>query len=652
MDNLNMSQAIKNDKLTKLTLERSLHRAIGAHQKGKIEEAEVLYRTVLKSQSTHPVANHNLGVIAVSANKAGLALPFFKTATEASPKVEQFWISYIDALLKDKKFEAAKQVLAKKQVTALLGKKIDVLQEELKTEILKNQNRTEILNHNNISINPSEHELDKLLKYYQNGRYLDAEKLALSLTKQFPKHQFGWKVLGATLKKLGRINESLVPSKKSMQLVPEDAEAHYNLGNTFKDLGRLQEATASYKQAITLKVDHSDSYMNLFDIFEKSNKLDEIISIIKSTKGKIFDKYSDFLFYEALVKFRQEDYVSSESLINKINLDALSENRKLDFLNLKANFYHHKKDFKAAFDTFKVMNELVKNSSEYKNQRADEYLEEKRKIVLQLKKLQEKSPYKSAIQTTQFQPTFMIGFPRSGTTLLDTILRTHSKIDVVEEKPMLFKLEQSLRCWPNIPIIEEINNASAEMGRFAYFEELKKYIELYKNPIVIDKLPLNIVRLPLINQIFPESKFILALRHPLDCILSCWMQNFELNSSMANMVELETIVDFYCTAMEILKLSQERYSLNIYKIRYEDLVCDFKGSVTNLLAFFDLKWEEELINYQKTALSRGIIKTPSYSQVVRPIYKTASYRWKNYEKYLNPFKRQLEPWLRYYDYLD
>jgi predicted Zn-dependent protease len=123
MDNLNMSQAIKNDKLTKLTLERSLHRAIGAHQKGKIEEAEVLYRTVLKSQSTHPVANHNLGVIAVSANKAGLALPFFKTATEASPKVEQFWISYIDALLKDKKFEAAKQVLAKKQVTALLGKK-------------------------------------------------------------------------------------------------------------------------------------------------------------------------------------------------------------------------------------------------------------------------------------------------------------------------------------------------------------------------------------------------------------------------------------------------------------------------------------------------------------------------------------------------
>ena len=144
----------------------------------------------------------------------------------------------------------------------------------------------------------------------------------------------------------------------------------------------------------------------------------------------------------------------------------------------------------------------------------------------------------------------------------------------------------------------------------------------------------------------------MALRHPLDCVLSCWMQNFKLNPAMANMVELDRIVDFYCTAMEILKLSQERYSLNIHRIRYEDLVLDFEGNVSNLLTFLNLKWEEELINYQKTALARGRINTPSYSQVIKPIYKTASYRWKNYEKYLNPFKGRLEPWLRDYDYLD
>ena len=104
--------------------------------------------------------------------------------------------------------------------------------------------------------------------------------------------------------------------------------------------------------------------------------------------------------------------------------------------------------------------------------------------------------------------------------------------------------------------------------------------------------------------------------------------------------------------MEILSLSQKRYSLNIHRIRYEDLVLDFEGEVLNVLAFLNLKWEEDLRNYQKTAISRDRIRTPSYSQIVKPIYNTATYRWKNYEKYLDSFKQRLEPWLSDYGYLD
>jgi hypothetical protein len=81
-------------------------------------------------------------------------------------------------------------------------------------------------------------------------------------------------------------------------------------------------------------------------------------------------------------------------------------------------------------------------------------------------------------------------------------------------------------------------------------------------------------------------------------------------------------------------------------------VLDFEENVSNLLTFLNLKWEEQLKNYPKTALARGKINTPSYSQVIKPIYKTTSYSWKNYEKYLNPFKGQLEPWLRDYGYSD
>jgi hypothetical protein len=129
------------------------------------------------------------------------------------------------------------------------------------------------------------------------------------------------------------------------------------------------------------------------------------------------------------------------------------------------------------------------------------------------------------------------------------------------------------------------------------------------------------------------------------------MQNFKINPAMSNMVNLDRIVDFYCKSMEILNLSQKRYSLEIHKVRYEDLVIDFKGEVTNILKFLDLDWENELLSYHQTAKSREKIKTPSYSQVIKPIYNSASYRWKKYEDKLEQYKSRLAPWIKEYRYL-
>ena len=104
-----------------LTIEQALRQGIAAHKEGKIQEAERLYRAILQSQPTHPDANHNLGVLAVSVNKAEAALPFFKTALESNPKIEQFWLSYIDALVKEKQFENAKELL--EEFSSLLNEK-------------------------------------------------------------------------------------------------------------------------------------------------------------------------------------------------------------------------------------------------------------------------------------------------------------------------------------------------------------------------------------------------------------------------------------------------------------------------------------------------------------------------------------------------
>ena len=118
-----------------LTIEQALQKGVAAHKEGKLQEAERLYQAILQSQPKHPDANHNLGLIAVAANKVDTALPLFKTALEANPKIEQFWLSYIDALIKGKQSEVAKQVIEQAEKQGFSGEKINVFERQLQSPI-------------------------------------------------------------------------------------------------------------------------------------------------------------------------------------------------------------------------------------------------------------------------------------------------------------------------------------------------------------------------------------------------------------------------------------------------------------------------------------------------------------------------------------
>ena len=118
----------------------------------------------------------------------------------------------------------------------------------------------------NLKVNyPSQQQLSSLLEYYQNGRYNDAEKLAVSITNEFPKHQFARKVLGAVIGATGRKSEAVDANQTAVALSPQDAAAHSNLGITLHELGRLDEAEASYRQAIELKPHYAEAHNQLLD---------------------------------------------------------------------------------------------------------------------------------------------------------------------------------------------------------------------------------------------------------------------------------------------------------------------------------------------------------------------------------------------------
>ena len=214
-----------------LKIKQALQQGIAAQKEGKLQEAERLYRTILQSQPRHPDANHNLGVLAVSINNTEAALPLFKTALEVNPEIEQFWLSYINALIKEEQFENAKQVLEKCKKQIVIGERLDALEAQLSLICEKTSNFG--------GSNPSQKQLSSLLEYYQTGKQSDAEKLAISITKQFPYHEFSWMILGALFAQKGMKAEALNANQRAVQSAPQNAEAHNNLGITIKEMGRL-----------------------------------------------------------------------------------------------------------------------------------------------------------------------------------------------------------------------------------------------------------------------------------------------------------------------------------------------------------------------------------------------------------------------------
>ena len=520
----------------------------------------------------------------------------------------------------------------------------------------------------------------------EKGNLEEAVKNFNKVISLNPNYVDAYNNMAVTLEKQGKLEEALKAYKKAIAIKPDYADAHYNMATTLEKQGKLEEAVISYNKAISIKPDYADAYFNMASTLEAQGKLEEAIGAYKKTLDikpdysaawsngaralegwnkleqldlwlkKAFNACKilppELQFQRAKLLWRNKEYEKTTDIINAINFDLITDNLKKECLNLEAKCFEALKDFDKAYKSFDEMNSLAKKSKEYAQCNPESYIEEKRNQLAKLKS--RPVPIFPDYTTPQpnSDPAFLVGFPRSGTTLLDTILRSHSRIEVVEEKATTKAAQTFIYKNNHSDIVNRLLPPAILSGaRKAYHAELNKHLsQVNSSSICIDKLPLNLVKTPLINHLYPRAKFILALRHPLDAILSCWMQNFALNPAMAVMTDLDQTVDLYCLGMETFKKSWTDYNLSVHLIRYEDLLENLAEETTALLKFLDLDWEPQMKNYQDTAIKRGKINTPSYSQVVQPIYKNAKYRWLKYEKYLGKYLEQVTPWINEFGY--
>ena len=236
---------------------------MSAHQDGRFQEAEKIYRSILRSHPKNGVANHNLGVLKVGLGKASLALPHFQTALEADVNQHQYWISYIDALIKLNQISSARKLLMQGRERGLKGDAVDHFERQLSSNAKHD-------------LVPSER-ASELISLYKQGDFKKALDIGIKLFEQFPNDPNVPNFLGTIKSSLGEHVSAIEYYNKAIELGPQNVQAHNNLGNALNELGRFEEAIISYRKAIELKSDYTDAHYNLGVVLSEVDRLSEAV---------------------------------------------------------------------------------------------------------------------------------------------------------------------------------------------------------------------------------------------------------------------------------------------------------------------------------------------------------------------------------------
>lgn len=286
---LSESSALLPQQATEPTVEAILQQALSRQQAGEFQQASELYLSILQSEPHHAEANHNMGLLAVQMDQPAAALSYFTAALDADPACGPYWLHYIDALFLAGQPEDARQVMSLAQQQGLQGAEVDALAARLQIAAPSTPPEAEAMpkvspptSRDAISHTaphthgtPSQHEVNTLISLFNAGRLPEAASVAQVMTERFPKHEFGWKALGAIFKQMGRSADALVPMQKAARLSPGDAETHYNLGTTFQELGQVQEAETSYRASLKISPHNAKAFSNLGVLLQEQGRLQE-----------------------------------------------------------------------------------------------------------------------------------------------------------------------------------------------------------------------------------------------------------------------------------------------------------------------------------------------------------------------------------------
>ena len=254
--------------------------------------------------------------------------------------------------------------------------------------------------------------------------------------------------------------------------------------------------------------------------------------------------------------------------------------------------------------------------------------------------------------STAESPVFVVGFPRSGTTLLELALDAHPQLKSMDEQRFVQDaLDELVAAGADYPQrLRDVSREVLDRVRGRYWERVAKKVKLAPGERLVDKNPLNILRLPVIRRVFPNARILLAVRHPCDVILSCYMQQFRAPDFALLCRSIESLAVGFRRTFDYWYAQSALLAPAVHELKYEDFVRDFESGMRAVTDFLELPWAESMLRPAERAQAKGYISTPSYAQVTQPVNQKSVDRWRRYEKHFAGALPTLEPYLARWGY--
>ena len=465
--------------------------------------------------------------------------------------------------------------------------------------------------------------------YYEISQLTKAINYYLKAIEANPGYSDVHNNLGIAYLDLGELDKAIKHLDLAISFRPDFPEAHNNLGSAYQEKGNLDAAVNSYKRAIKLMNNFAQAHNNLGIIQEKTGKFDDALLSYSNAINHEPKNVSAHFNLSYLKTFNERDQ-QVQQMHSILSSDSVNQIDRARLCFALARVYEDLGETEKLFEYLNQGNGLRKQELNFSFNASNNNNNYLKKIFTNSNEYKVESP-----KVAQISPIFIVGMPRSGTTLLEQIISSHHQVYGAGE---LKNLNEIL-----IPIFQNqlnstdsvITNEIVSSVRHQYTESLLSLN--VKEAIITDKWPLNFRYIGFILSAFPDAKIIHSKR---DSIATCWSIYKHFFSDNANgwAYNLDDIANFYLLYEDLMKFWHELYPGSIYDVCYEDLTVNQELETRKLIEYCGLGWDESCLNFQKNS---RVVETASVSQVRREMFQGSSENWKKYKQYLGPLVDKL-----------